>query len=559
MVLPFPQVIEVWKNKKHSLQKTVKIQQGQPPAIQNQGDQPPVFCATTIQPIVRIQQAVHSISGEPRVEHNVFLKTNVLLIEMLVEKMIVREHSLMRCVLRVSATFGLSLGTLKNQKCHQPVTSMFICSNCDSQFPKWAGRCTECAKWGTLTEEQGGTSKKRSSSSTPVKTTASQPLKDVAKQNEHERLPTGDPEINRVLGGGIVKGSLVLISGEPGIGKSTIVAAIAGSIRDTVLYISGEESPGQLAARFHRIEKPTDHVRILDPLPVELLAQTIEKEKPALVIIDSVQTLTSDELDSTTGSPALVRYATALLLETAKRTGVSILLVGQVTKDGSIAGPKTLEHLVDVVIEIEGDPVHAYRMLRANKNRFGATDEIGVFEMTEKGLIAVENPSARFLEERANTPGSVIAATIEGSRVFLVEVQALVENSFYGTPVRRASGFDQNRLQMLVAILSKRAGLKLGDKDVYVNVIGGMKLKEPAVDLAICAAIKSAFTNQANTTPTVYIGEVGLGGEVRSAPLTQKRLTEASRLGIECAAIPTKADIKTEKIEVKRVSNIKEL
>lgn len=421
----------------------------------------------------------------------------------------------------------------------------------------------ECDKWGTLEQHGSPTGGRRTgkkgSSFSRAAAAQSKALKDVSEQNEHERIATGDPEIDRVLGGGIVKGSLVLISGEPGIGKSTMVAAIAGSLKETVLYVSGEESPGQLAARFSRIEKTTDHVRVLDPLPVETLAATIEKEKPALAIIDSVQTLTSSELDSTSGTPTLVRYATALLLETAKRSGVSILLVGQVTKDGSIAGPKTLEHLVDVVIELEGDPVHAYRMLRSKKNRFGATDEIGVFEMMEKGLIAVENPSARFLEERADTPGSVIAATLEGSRVFLVEVQALVENSFYGTPVRRASGFDQNRLQMLVAILSKRAGLKLGDKDVYVNIIGGMKLQEPAADLAICAAIKSAFSNKADSTPTVYIGEVGLGGEVRSAPLTKKRLIETSRLGIECAAIPTKAKVGKIEIELKKVGNVREV
>lgn len=437
---------------------------------------------------------------------------------------------------------------------------MFICTNCDAQSPKWSGKCLECDKWGTLQEEQPASAKASAGKgASRAKAVKSRRLKDVTKQNEHERMPTGDPEIDRVLGGGIVKGSVVLISGEPGIGKSTLVAAIAGSMKEQVLYISGEESPGQLAARFARLEKTTDAIHVLDPLPVETIAATIEKEKPALAIIDSVQTLRSDNLDSAAGGPTLVRYATALLLETAKRTGVSILLIGQVTKDGAIAGPKTLEHLVDVVIEIEGDPVHAYRMLRSNKNRFGATDEIGVFEMTEKGLIPVANPSARFLEERAATPGSVIAATVEGSRVFLVEVQALVEDSFYGTPVRRASGFDQNRLQMLVAILSKRAGLKIGDKDVYVNVIGGMKLKEPACDLAICAAIKSAFKNQADQVPTVYIGEVGLGGEVRSAPLTQKRLTEAERLGIEKAAIPAKTKVKKTEIELRKIENVKEL
>ncbi|PJE76826.1 DNA repair protein RadA [Candidatus Uhrbacteria bacterium CG10_big_fil_rev_8_21_14_0_10_48_16] len=437
---------------------------------------------------------------------------------------------------------------------------MFVCTHCDSQYSKWSGKCLECQKWGTLIEEGGVVQKNGSPlSSVKAKPAQSKPLRDVARQNETDRISTHDPEIDRVLGGGIVKGSLVLLSGEPGIGKSTMVAAMAGSIKGDVLYISGEESPTQLSARFERLSKDISAVNFLEPFPVETLVATIEKEKPILVVVDSVQTLTSSELDSTAGTPTLVRYATSLLLDLAKRTDISILLVGQVTKDGTVAGPKTLEHLVDVVMNLEGDPVHSYRLLRATKNRFGATDEIGVFEMTEKGLLAVENPSERFLAERSTTPGSVIAATVEGSRVFLVEVQALVETAFYGTPVRRASGFDQNRLQMLVAILSKRAGMKLGDKDVYINVIGGMSLNEPASDLAICSAIVGAFKNHADPEATVYIGEVGLGGEIRSAPLTERRLIEASRLGIARAVIPAKAKVKKIEIELKQVENIKDL
>ncbi len=448
---------------------------------------------------------------------------------------------------------------------------MFICSHCDSQSLKWSGKCVTCEKWGTLVEEKAevapGFSQGSAAKAKPAK---SQALSDVAKQNEHDRLSTQDPEVDRVLGGGIVAGSVVLLSGEPGIGKSTLVAQIAGSVLSTsstlstsspssVLYISGEESAMQLASRFKRLSLTADRVRVLEPFPVETLVATIEKEKPSLAVIDSVQTLTSSLIDSTAGSPTLVRYATSLLLDLAKRTNVSILLVGQVTKDGSIAGPKTLEHLVDVVVNLEGDPVHSYRMLRAAKNRFGATDEIGVFEMTEQGLKAVTNPSERFLAERSRTPGSVIAATVEGSRVFLVEVQALVEQSFYGTPVRRASGFDPNRLQMLVAILSKRAGLKLGEKDVYVNVIGGMDLREPAADLAVCAAIVSAFKNVTDASSTVYLGEVGLGGEVRSVGLVDKRLQEAARLGITAAAVPSKSKIKMNSVEIRKIENVKDL
>ncbi len=414
---------------------------------------------------------------------------------------------------------------------------MFSCTNCDAQYPKWAGRCTECGKWGTVGEE--GSEGRRAvgaKGSTNAKAAKVEKLADAAKATDPGRIATGDAEIDRVLGGGIVRGSLVLLSGEPGIGKSTLVAQIAGTIPS--LYISGEESAGQMAGRFSRLGLDASNVNFLDALPIETIIATIDKEKPVLAIVDSVQTLSSSELDSAAGTPAMVRYATSLLLELAKRTNIPVLLIGQVTKDGSIAGPKTLEHLVDVVVSLEGNPVHAYRILRAAKNRFGATDEVGVFEMTAGGMKAVENPSARFLEERRNVPGSVIAATVEGTRVFLVEVQALVEKASYGTPTRRASGFDQNRLQMLCAILSKHAGLKLGESDVYVNVIGGLELREPAADLAVCAAIVSAAKNTMSEAPTVFVGEVGLGGEVRSVVQIERRVSEAKRMGIDRACTP---------------------
>ncbi|OGL95792.1 DNA repair protein RadA [Candidatus Uhrbacteria bacterium RIFOXYB12_FULL_58_10] len=414
---------------------------------------------------------------------------------------------------------------------------MFSCSNCDAQFPKWSGRCTECGKWGTVGEE-GGQAERPRGKETGVKTKAavSKPISEAAGAADPGRIETGIPEIDRVLGGGMMRGALVLLSGEPGIGKSTLVAQVAGS--HPSLYVSGEESAPQLAGRFARLGLRPDAVNFLEALPIETIVATIENERPSLAIVDSVQTLVSSELDSGAGTPAMVRYATSLLLDLAKRTNIPVLLIGQVTKDGAIAGPKTLEHLVDVVVSLEGDPVHAYRILRATKNRFGATDEVGVFEMTATGLATVENPSGRFLEERRNVPGSVIAATMEGSRVFLVEVQALVEKSSYGTPVRRASGFDQNRLQMLCAILSKHAGLKLGEADVYVNVIGGLELREPAADLAVCAAIVSAAGNVAAEKPAVYVGEVGLGGETRSVPNVERRTSEAKRMGIDTVLTP---------------------
>lgn len=401
-----------------------------------------------------------------------------------------------------------------------------------------------------MQEEEAG---KGSSLSVAANTTAatSIPLKSQSAQNELERIQSGDPEFDRVLGGGIVKGSVLLVSGEPGIGKSTLIAQMTSNISPSqALYVSGEESAAQLKARFDRLKGAMDHVRYLEMKTVETLVATIEKEHPDLVVIDSIQTVSASSIDGGPGTPSTVRYATSLLMDLAKRTGIAIVLIGQVTKDGTVAGPKTLEHLVDTVLSLEGDSAHAYRLLVSKKNRFGSTDEIGVFEMTQKGLMAVENPSERFLEERANVPGSVITATVEGSRVFLIEVQALVEKSVYGMPVRRASGFDQNRLQMLVAILSKRAGLKLGEQDIYLNVIGGMKLTEPANDLAVCAAIVSAVLNKPREQPTVYFGEVGLGGEVRSVPLSEKRSQEAKRMGM-----PSVETAKT----VKQVVNLKNL
>lgn len=420
---------------------------------------------------------------------------------------------------------------------------MFHCTHCDAQYPKWSGKCLECDHWGTIKEESDAPSSspaaRASGSKAKAKETTS--LKDIKAQDEHVRLSIGEHELDRVLGGGIVTGSLTLLSGEPGIGKSTLVAGMAAKIASTkhdVLYVSGEESAMQLKSRFDRLNADLTRIKFLEMVSVEELVATLEKEKPTLAIVDSVQTMFSNAVEAQSGSPTLVRYTTSCLLELAKRTGISLLLVGQVTKDGSVAGPKTLEHLVDTVLSLTGEPSHELRILEATKNRFGATDEIGVFEMTSEGLKAVENPSARFLAERVSVPGSVIATVREGSRIFLVEVQALVEKSFYGTPVRRANGMDQNRLQMLIAILSKRAGLHLGESDVYVNVVGGMQLKEPASDLAVCAAIMSAAKNRIDTEPIVYIGEVGLGGEIRNVMAVDKRVTEAKRVGIEKSVTP---------------------
>lgn len=449
---------------------------------------------------------------------------------------------------------------------------MHHCTYCDAQFAKWSGRCDQCGKWGTLIEQEETVIPAVKSSKIKTAAPQSARLFNINQKGCPDRQNTGDPEVNRVLGGGLVPGSLILLSGEPGIGKSTLVTSIAGNIsrqdplpltkggvgRGSVLYISGEESAHQLAQRFLRLESSVENINFLEPYPVESLIAAIEKEKPGLVVIDSIQTLSSQETDSPAGSPNMVRYAANLLLAVAKRTNIPILLIGQVTKDGSVAGPKTLEHLVDVVLSIEGDPQHLYRLLRAEKNRFGSIDEVGVFTMTQKGLQAVTNPSARFLEERVNVPGSVITALIEGSRVFLVEIQALVEKTSYGNPIRRASGFDQNRLQMLSAILSKHAGLKLGERDIYINVIGGLTVKEPAADLAVCAAILSAEKNLVSQASTVILGEVGLGGEIRSVPFLERRLTEAERFGLNQAIVPKHKKTPTG-IEAKIIKTIKDL
>jgi len=314
-----------------------------------------------------------------------------------------------------------------------------------------------------------------------------------------------------------------------------------------------------LSGRFKRLDIAGKNVSYLGATDIGTIIATVEKAKPALLIVDSVQTLSSMQIESAAGSPNLVRAATAMLVELAKRTDLPIILVGQVTKDGSVAGPKTLEHLVDVVLNLEGDPVHATRLLRASKNRFGSADEVGVFEMKENGLVAIENPSSRFLAERTQSPGSAITATVEGSRVFLVEVQALVDKSFYGTPVRRASGFDANRLQMLAAILSKRAGLKLGESDIFVNVIGGLSLNEPAADLAVAAAIVSAVKNEPIEEGVVVFGEVGLGGEVRSISFIERRLNEIARLGMSTAWVPARASKTKTDLTLRGIKSVSEL
>jgi DNA repair protein RadA/Sms len=412
---------------------------------------------------------------------------------------------------------------------------MFLCTHCDAQSLKWAGRCIECGQWGTVVDEvqaprsANGNGKKKSKSA-PA---ATLDLANATSANLTRQL-TGISELDRVLGGGLVPGSVTLLAGEPGIGKSTLVAQLAAGFRANdkkAYYASGEESEGQVRLRFERLCLDPKSVIFSNATETGSIIAAAEKIKPSIVIVDSIQTMMTDGADSFPGTPTAVRAATAELIGYAKASNVPVLIIGQVTKDGVVAGPKTLEHLVDTVLTLEGDTAGAYRLLRASKHRFGSIEEVGVFAMSEKGMTPVENPSAMFLQERVVAPGSVVTCIMEGNRPFLVEIQALVDKSFFPNPVRRTSGYDAGRLQMLLAILSKRANVRVYDQDVYVNIVGGMKLTEPSADLAVAAAIISAIENVAFSKDTLIIGELGLGGEVRSVPFIERRKKEAERLG----------------------------
>ncbi len=423
---------------------------------------------------------------------------------------------------------------------------MLHCSHCDAQYLKWQGRCTECGKWGTIPKEEAyvesTATHSRSQKASKVAPAGVLNLTD-AKAESTKAIPTNISELDRVLSGGIVAGSVTLLAGEPGIGKSTLVAQIAHAFKQKnapAYYVSGEESTGQLLMRFQRLNISPEYISFSNTISIPSVISASKKLKPSLVIIDSIQTMAPDS-ETLPGTPTAVRGATALCIEYAKSTGTPVLIIGQVTKDGSVAGPKTLEHLVDTVITLEGDRDSSYRILRANKHRFGSTDEIGIFEMTERGMIAVDNPSAKFLEERQHAPGSVITCIMEGTRPILLEVQALAERSIYPNPVRRTSGFDAGRLQMLIAIISKRVGVEVNTQDIYVNVVGGMTVKETALDLAVCCAIISSVKDKAMPDKTVIFGELGLGGEIRSIPHQERRIKEAKRIGYTNVICPKNA------------------
>ena len=418
--------------------------------------------------------------------------------------------------------------------------TVFSCSQCGCQSPKWLGKCPDCGAWNSMTEElqsKGGTAKGgRLTTARAVAT----PIGEVPPQAEI-RMGCGIGELDRVLGGGLVPGSLVLIGGDPGIGKSTLLLQAMHHLAEhgAVLYVSGEESAAQTRLRGERLGVSGRQLLVLAENALEEIVAQVEKLKPRAVVVDSIQTVWTQALESAPGSVSQVRESAGRLMLLAKGSGIPIFIVGHVTKDGAIAGPRVLEHMVDTVLYFEGDRGHPYRILRAVKNRFGSTNEIGVFEMKSGGLAEVANPSELFLSERPlDAPGSVVTASLEGSRTLLVEIQALVTPSAYGTPRRTTIGVDSNRLALLVAVLEKKAGLHLGGQDIFLNVAGGARLSEPAADLAMLLAVASSHLDRPVAADTVVFGEVGLAGEVRAVNQPEPRLGEASKLGFQQAVLP---------------------
>lgn len=419
------------------------------------------------------------------------------------------------------------------------IKTQFICSECGYQSPKWMGKCPGCGEWNTLTETVVSDSKAQQKLSP-----ASKPVLNVKKISEIDedfktRYSTGISELDRVLGGGIVGGSLILVGGNPGIGKSTLLLQICQSTSKKILYVSGEESERQIKMRAKRLGVTCESLYLASETDIETVISYIEQTEPEIVIIDSIQTMHRSDIASSAGSVPQVREATNMLMYIAKQKGISMLIVGHVTKDGSLAGPRVLEHMVDCVLYFEGDDSLSFRILRCVKNRFGSTNEIGVFTMTDTGLEGVENPSAALLEGRQlNSAGSAVVSTLEGSRGVLAEIQALVAKNGYSNPRRMGNGIDYNRMAMLVAVLERRAGIPLYSSDVYVNVAGGLKIDETAIDLGICIAIASAHLDRPIAPDVVFIGEVGLNGELRTVSQLEKRLSEAAKMGFSTAVVP---------------------
>ena len=440
--------------------------------------------------------------------------------------------------------------------------TVFVCSSCGYESPKWLGKCPACNEWNTFYEEKVVSGSKGSAGKN----------KEIAKPIELNKIEgktdlkvsTGFNELDRVLGGGLVNGSLILLGGEPGIGKSTLILQICDKIKTDgkILYISGEESGEQIKLRADRLGVKKDNLLFLSETNIENIESNILSINPKLVIIDSIQTMFSEEITSAPGSVSQVREITARIMRTCKENSITTILIGHVTKDGNIAGPRVLEHMVDTVLYLEGERYFSYRMLRGVKNRFGSTNEIGMFEMQNEGLVEITDPSKVLISDSGENPaGSVIIATIEGTRPLLVEFQALTTPTIYGLPRRTANGIDYNRLAVLIAVLEKKVGINLGNQDVYLNVVSGLKINEPAIDLGIIAATVSSFKNIPIDKKTVVLGEVGLTGEIRSVNLIEKRIKEAEKLGFKKCIIPEsnkKLLKESYKLDIIGVSNVNE-
>ena len=439
----------------------------------------------------------------------------------------------------------------------------FFCQNCGSQYAKWQGQCNACKEWNTIVEEVIQKEEKTSWKPTSEIKKAPRPLKIAEIDSSQEvRLDTLDGELNRVLGGGIVPGSLILLGGEPGIGKSTLLLQISLKLPYKTLYVSGEESQKQIKMRAERITSKDDNCYILTETKTQNIFRQIQEIEPEIVIIDSIQTLHTDYIESTAGSISQIRECTAELIKFAKETNVPMILIGHITKDGTIAGPKILEHMVDTVLQFEGDRNHVYRILRSLKNRFGSTAELGIYEMQGSGLREVSNPSEILLSHREEElSGTAIASTLEGMRPLMIEIQALVSTAVYGTPQRSTTGYNAKRLNMLLAVLEKRAGFRLGTKDVFLNVTGGISVDDPAIDLAVVASILSSNEDIAVGKDVCFAGEVGLSGEIRPVNRVEQRIQEAEKLGFATIFVSkyNKISIKNSLIKIVLVSKIEEV
>lgn len=444
------------------------------------------------------------------------------------------------------------------------VKTSFFCQNCGTQFTKWQGQCSSCKQWNTIVEEvvqkeeKINWQTKEKSTSRVAKPTL---IHEISASNE-KRLPTSDYELDRVLGGGIVPGSLILLGGEPGIGKSTLLLQISLKLPYKTLYVSGEESQKQIKMRAERIHHRNSNCFVLTETKTQNIFKQIAEVKPDIVIIDSIQTLHSDYIESSAGSISQIRECTTELIKFAKESGIPVFLIGHITKDGNIAGPKILEHMVDTVLQFEGDRNHVYRILRSLKNRFGSTSELGIYEMLSDGLREVSNPSEILISKNADElSGTAIAATLEGARPLMIEIQALVSTAVYGTPQRSTTGYNAKRLNMLLAVLEKRAGFKLAAKDVFLNITGGISIDDPAIDLAVIAAILSSNEDEEISKTNCFAAEIGLAGEIRPVNRIDQRILEAEKLGFTTffASKHNKISLKNTKIRIVLISRIEEL